>query len=257
MCSSFLGRRSRECLSRSPERVLALGLGRFSSFQEILLAHGSERRRSRKTCRGLIRLPDELLPVLRREERNRRRRWATIAIFTATLVAALTTALAVWALKETQIAEDRSRQALIRQSQALAALAELKSAQGDHTLGSLLALNALPGIDGGRDRPFTVAAEASLYRSLISAREKHVISVSPCTATAIAFSASGQRFVTGCFPGNRDAQVRVFDAASGKVVLSLPYGSARVDFVSLPPRGLFRRNRFLGWNVNDLGCGIG
>lgn len=199
-----------------------------------------------KLVAGLYQLPDELLPVLRREERNRRRRWATIAIFTATLVAALTTALAVWALKETQIAEDRSRQALIRQSQALAALAELKSAQGDHTLGSLLALNALPGIDGGGDRPFTVAAEASLYRSLISAREKHVISVSPCTATAIAFSASGQRFVTGCFPGNRDAQVRVFDAASGKVVLSLPYGSVRVDFVFF-----LLGDRFVGTGSSD------
>jgi WD40 repeat protein len=199
-----------------------------------------------KLVAGLYELPDELLPVLRREERNRRRRLVTIAILAATLVAALTTVLAVWALKETQVAEDRSRQALIRQSQALAALAELKSAQGDQTLGSLLALNALPNIDGSGDRPFTVAAEASLYRSLISAREKHVISVSPCNASTIAFSASGQSFATGCFAGNNDARVLVFDAASGKVVLSLPCGNVRVDFVFF-----LVGDRFVGTGSSD------
>ena len=188
-----------------------------------------------KIVGALLDVPDDLLPILRREQRRRRLLFVSAIAGVAFAVAIVMAILAAVAFHERSLADERMRIALDQQSRTLAAIADLKTSEGNGTLATLLSLHALPQADQSPERPFVSAAEAALYRAVVGARERHIVSLGQCSAAALTFARSSRRFAAGCFAGDQPPKASIVDADSGHVVANLVGHTARIDQVSFSP----------------------
>jgi WD40 repeat protein len=162
-----------------------------------------------------------------------RLRWLVTA-----LVAAFVALLGVATLLKSQAAQQATEQRdalLLLQSRFLADLANQHTREGDAGTGMLLALEALPDIDGGIERPLAQEAEAALYTAYQELRESIVLAHEK-TVYSATFAPDGLRLVTA----SEDNTARLWDAENGDglAVLDEHKGSVRVAAFSPDGRDL-------------------
>ncbi|HEY7604008.1 MAG TPA: BTAD domain-containing putative transcriptional regulator [Gaiellaceae bacterium] len=148
-------------------------------------------------------------------------------------VAALVAAgLTIFAFDRSASSKHQTRIATARQL-AAASVANLET---DPELSILLALRAVETSPGGVGKALPEAVEA-LHQAVAASRGLTTIR-SPDTS-AVDFSPNGRRLVTaGSAPGDRAEQTAyVWDAASGKRLLSLRGAKAAVEYVAYSPDG--------------------
>jgi WD40 repeat protein len=187
-----------------------------------------------KLAGALYDIPERLLPTLRRDMQRRRLLLATAITSASIVLAATMAALAGYAFHERDLASDRLNEAVRQRARSLAAVADLRTASGDGTLATLTALEASPKT-GGDARPPVPGVEAALYRALQSARERRIVTLTPCFAADLVFDRG--RLMTGCFAGDAFNTPVIIDMGSGKVVVRLNGHSAGVDRVAFSPDG--------------------
>jgi WD40 repeat protein len=126
-------------------------------------------------------------------------------------------------------AEKQRNDALIAQSNYLAHDARAATANGDPTLGALLALAALPANLAAPDRPFVKEAGFALEDALAQEHERAFIA-SNRSIQAVAMSPDGSKVATG----TDDKLVRIWDGRTGKQLLELAHDSTvkQVSFSS-------------------------
>jgi WD40 repeat protein len=115
------------------------------------------------------------------------------------------------------IAERQRNDALIAQSRFLARDANVATAEGNASLGVLLALAALPRDIRNPDRPFVRSAESALANAFANQRERLVIKLS-AKGTWHGWTTSPDKKWTLAWADN---DIRVLDALSGKDVALL------------------------------------
>jgi WD40 repeat protein len=134
----------------------------------------------------------------------------------------IVSALAAAALIALSVAEAQRNKALIAQSQFLARDSRIVTDEGDPTLGTLLALAALPKHLHNPDRPLLNDAVFALEYAFAKRRERLVLSGTEFSKFT-SFSPDGQRLVTGT-----DKTVKILDAKSGREVATLAH-DAKID----------------------------
>lgn len=127
------------------------------------------------------------------------------------------------------------QQALLNQSRFLTKEADAAVANGDATLGVQLALGALPDTKSDDDitkrRPYWQPAEYSLFNAIRAQRELRVFSGHTGAVTSVAVTQDGTRIVTGSL----DNAARVWDAGSGKPLISLIGHADKIWSVAVTP----------------------
>lgn len=153
--------------------------------------------------------------TLSRKVATRRRNVVTASLAT---VLCIVTALAAAALIAFYVADAQRTDALIAQSKFLARDARSATADGNPTLGALLALAAMPGNLSAPDRPFIKEAGFALEDALDNERERAFIA-SGYYVKAVAMSPDGSRIATG----TDDKLARIWDGRTGKQLLALAH----------------------------------
>ena len=162
------------------------------------------------------------------------RRSARRARLTQTLTAAAAVLFALIAVSAGGLyfaAEKQRNDALIAQSNYLAHDARAATANGDPTLGALLALAALPANLAAPDRPFVKEAGFALEDALAHEHERAFIA-SNRSIRAVAMSPDGSKVATG----TDDKLVRIWDGRTGKQLFELAHDSI-VEQVSFSSDG--------------------
>ena len=116
-----------------------------------------------------------------------------------------------------KLAETQRNQALTAQSEFLARDAREVVADGNATLGMLLALEALPNDLGKAARPFVPAAEVALENAYANLRERAVLSGHHDSVASAVFSPDGARMLTT----SADRTSRIWDAATDATIAVL------------------------------------
>jgi hypothetical protein len=120
--------------------------------------------------------------------------------------------------QEEAAGKEQLNRRLISESRRLTALAREYIAAGDSAGAMALALEALPDEAAGAERPYIPEAEEALFNAYRSLREAVVLKVcEPGYHTTASFTRDGTRIATG----SRDGKVRIWDAATGELVLSI------------------------------------
>jgi WD40 repeat protein len=185
------------------------------------------------------------LITLSRQAATQRQR-AVVGVSLAAAVVCLTLAgVAMWqrsiALKNEAQADHERNQALAIQSRFLADLARQSTAQGQAGTAVLFALEALPDIVAGVDRPHAVEAEFELDRALRVFSEPTVLVGYPTTAqvTSAAFSPDGARAVVASNSNNYTVNtVQLWDAVTGNEVARLEGHKDRINSVAFSSDGM-------------------
>ena len=191
--------------------------------------------------------PTEDTQAVIRESRRgatQRRNILTGSLAAGLVVAISLAALAYWqrgiaieqrgiALANEVRAKEQRDQALLTQSRFLADVANQRLAADDAGTAALLAVDALPEPDGGIDRPYAPEAEAALFSARPRVREMGVLWVPGVAAFSAVFSPDGRTILAGF----ADAEARIWDAQSGKVILTLVGHSAGVVSVRFSADG--------------------
>jgi WD40 repeat protein len=138
------------------------------------------------------------------------RRWWMVA---AAVMAGLTV-LTVASIGGLYIAENQRNDALIAQSRFLARDSQIATAEGNATLGALLALEALPRNLATPDRPFVKQSEYALENAMANWRERGILPAHNSGILAASLSPDGNRVLTAAADGG--AQVE--DADGGRIV---------------------------------------
>ena len=158
-----------------------------------------------------------------RKAATRRRNILSGSLAAGLAVAIGLTTLAYWMLR---VSESRRNDALIAQSQFLARDARAAIAQGNATLGALLALAALPSNLSAPDRPFVNEAALALEAAMANQRERLIIP-NAGSLNAIAVAPNGSPILATA-KGNPNQNgwsktVRIIDIGTGKELISLSH----------------------------------
>jgi WD40 repeat protein len=156
-----------------------------------------------------------------------RRRWTVAGV-----VMALMLLLTFASIASFVNAQHERTQALIAQSQFLARDANAQTEKGDAMTGMLIAREALPLSLGRPDRPFVQAAALALENGLNNNRELRDIPTGGRPFN-ISLSPDGRRIALQM----ADDTARVFDLASGKLVLTLRGHAGPLYYVTYSPNG--------------------
>jgi WD40 repeat protein len=156
-----------------------------------------------------------------------RRRWTVAGV-----VMALMLLLTFASIASFVNAQHERSQALIAQSQFLARDANAQTEKGDAVSGMLIAREALPLSLGRPDRPFVQAAALALENGLNNNRELRDIPTGGRPVN-ISLSRDGRRIALQM----SDDTARVFDVASGKLVLTLRGHAGPLYYVAYSPNG--------------------
>jgi WD40 repeat protein len=141
-----------------------------------------------------------------------RRRWMTRGLVAA-LILILTVGV-IGARLAAKQARDKRDQLLLLQSRFLTDLANQRIAEGDAGTAMLLALQALPDLSSGIDRPLVHEAEAALFGAYQELQERMVLKGHKSSLWSASFSPDGRRIVTA----SEDNTARVWDAQTGEVI---------------------------------------
>lgn len=154
---------------------------------------------------------------------TRRQRWWIGGVAT---VSAVTTALAVFALFQREVAPAEADRALNQESRAFAALANAATESGDAVTGSILALLGLPNFVGSAltHRQSNGEALNSLWRALWARREAAIFRGHAKEVNAASFSPDGRQFVTA----SDDGTARLWNADSGSEIAVLRGHNSRI-----------------------------
>jgi WD40 repeat protein len=133
------------------------------------------------------------------------------------------------AVEQEKEAKEQRNQALLTQSRFLADLANQRTHTGDAGTGILLALEALPDVRAGRERPFAPEAEVALLSAVHQLKEVAILAHADKVATA-SFSPDGRRVVTT----SEDKTARVWDVETGKPITALDGHTALASAVFSP-----------------------
>jgi len=119
------------------------------------------------------------------------------------------------------------------QSRFLADRADQRTRDGDAGTAMLLALEALPDIRSGRERPLAHEAEAALFRAYQSLQESVVLKGHKGVVRSATFTPDGRRVVTA----SDDNTARVWDAENGELLAILEGHTEPVLSAALSPNG--------------------
>ena len=218
---SALAQRCPDWLSKAEREFVAASEG----------AHVANEQRIRDEQERRQRLTDRL-----------RRMTTGLAATAAVLIIALVAAMWFWHGART--AEDRSRLAaqeareqrdglLLLQSRFLADRANQYSREGDAGTAMLLALEALPDIRDGMQRPPAEEADVALFRAYQRLQETIVLKGHKGSIWSAAFTMDGRRVVTA----SDDDTARVWDAENGNQLVVLQGHNELVRFAAFSPDG--------------------
>jgi WD40 repeat protein len=185
-----------------------------------------------------------------RDERERKQRltdrlgWMTkgLAATAVVLIVALITAVLLWhgaqsAKEASRVAEQDARAQrdglLLFQSRFLANRASQYSREGDAGTAMLLALEALPDISGGVERPLAQEAETALFEAYQGMRELVILKAHKGSVWSATFSADGRRIVTA----SDDNTARVWDGDDGHQLALLGEHTEPVRVAAFSPDG--------------------
>jgi len=130
-------------------------------------------------------------------------------------------------------AQDQRDKALLTQSLFLADLGRQQSEKGNAVSGMLLALEALPDANEGIQRPYSPEAEAALFSSAYSQRERMVLAGHQTHVPIALFCHDGKRIISA----SGDGTARVWDPATGRQIalLSGHTGTIRAGSIVIDP----------------------
>jgi WD40 repeat protein len=130
-------------------------------------------------------------------------------------------------------AEQERNRAQLTQSRFLADLANQNTGNGDPATAMLLALEALPGVNKGMERPYTAEAELALLSANQHFDEIAVLSGHTGSLSGAVFSVDGRYVVTG----SSDKTARIWDRMTGQTVIVLRGHEDNVSSVAYSPDG--------------------
>ena len=122
---------------------------------------------------------------------------------------------------------------LISQSRSLADRARTLFAAGDEITSMLLALEGLPYLSSGFQRPYVPETEAVLYRAYLGRRETAVAESNGRPVSSAAFCRDGARMVVASV----GAGASVLDARTGAVLRSLTATETETNCAAFSPNG--------------------
>jgi WD40 repeat protein len=166
----------------------------------------------------------------RKERRRQRRGYLVAAVFGVAAVVAVGESLE--AFRQQRNAEQNLTQALITQAHFLSEAADRRLAEGDAGTAVLLALEALPDPPASL-RPHVADAEATLFSARRRLLETGILAGHTGAVRAAQFSPDGKRVVTASV----DASARIFDAVTGRSLLTLTGHAADVNGAAFSPDG--------------------
>ena len=156
---------------------------------------------------------------------------AAAAIFAAVAVAAVVQ----WqhAVSARREAEDKRDQLLILQSRFLVDLANQLIRERDAGTAMLLALEALPDMRSGIERPLVQEAEATLFNAYQELQERIILKGHKSSLWSASFTPDGRRVVTV----SEDNTARVWDAENGGQLATLQGHTGPVRVAAFSPNG--------------------
>src|SRR6266567_3080347 len=149
---------------------------------------------------------------------------ATAAVLVIALIAV------AWFWRGAKVQFDRLQ---FLQSRFLADFANQRTRDGDAGTAMLLALEALPDIRSGRERPLAHEAEVALFKAYQSLQESVVLKGHKGVVRSATFTPDGRRVVTA----SDDNTARVWDAENGELLAILEGHTEPVLTAALSPNG--------------------
>jgi WD40 repeat protein len=177
-----------------------------------------------------------------RRAHTRRRNIVSTSLAIGLVLALGLAGFALWqrqiAAEQRAIAAQQRDTVLLQQSQFLAGLSRRQiENEHDAATGLLLALEGLPDATSDdsitKGRPYWPGAEVSLEAARRALREIAVLSGHTAQVTSVAMTADGAKIVTGSVDGT----VRIWDAATGRVLHVLSSDGEPVRSVAVTPDG--------------------
>jgi WD40 repeat protein len=132
-----------------------------------------------------------------------------------------------------QEAEQKRNDLLVSQSRFLVDRANQENQAGDAGTAMLLALQALPDMRSGVERPFVHAAEAALFAAYQDLKERIVLNGHKGLLWSASFAPDGRRIVTA----SEDNTARVWSAENGDELTILRGHTEPVRIASFSPDG--------------------
>ncbi|HET7384913.1 MAG TPA: TIR domain-containing protein [Pseudolabrys sp.] len=174
----------------------------------------------------------------RRQREAGRRRWMTRGLLAALILILTGSVIEVWL--DAKRAEEQRDQILLSQSQLLLSQSRFltdratqRIAEGDAGTAMLLALEALPDVSSGIERPLVHAAEAALFSAYQELQERIVLKGHKNSLWGASFSPDGRRIVTA----SEDNTARVWDAQTGEAIHILEGHTGSVRAAAFSPDG--------------------
>lgn len=168
----------------------------------------------------------------RRQQREAsQRRWVMRGLAAALILSLIVGA--IQAVVTAKQAKAKTDQLLRLQSRFLNDLANQQIREGDAGTRMLLALEALPDVSSGIERPLVHEAEATLFSAYQELQERIVLNGHKSSLWSASFSPDGRRIVTA----SEDNTARVWDAQTGEVVHILEGHTGAVRAAAFSPDG--------------------